>query len=104
MIDAFSYWVELFRTQTTGASEAAGCILQPFGRFGTPDVIHTDQGPVFRNEHLAELTRMSMAKHPFATAFPKEENGIIVHANQKVIRNLRTILSVSTIVLAILVR
>ena len=48
MIDAFS-------TKTTGASEAAGCIFQHFGRFGTPDVIHTDQGPAFRNELFSEL-------------------------------------------------
>ncbi len=40
MIDAFSRWVELFPTKTTGASEAAGCIFQHFGRFGTTDVIH----------------------------------------------------------------
>jgi len=50
MIDAFSRWVELFPTKTTGASEAASCVFQHFGRFGTPDVIHTDQGPAFRNE------------------------------------------------------
>jgi hypothetical protein len=42
MIDAFSRWVELFPTKTTGASEAASCTFQHFGRFGTPDVIHTD--------------------------------------------------------------
>ena len=40
MIDAFSRWVELFPTKTTGASEA--------------DVIHTDQGPAFRNELFSE--------------------------------------------------
>jgi hypothetical protein len=40
MIDAFSKWVEVFPTKTTGASEVAGCIFQHFGRFGTPDVIH----------------------------------------------------------------
>ena len=44
MIDAFSRWVELFPTKTTGASE---CIFQHFGRFGRPDVIHTDQGPPY---------------------------------------------------------
>jgi hypothetical protein len=29
-----------------------------FGRFGRPDVIHTDQRPVFRNELFSELARM----------------------------------------------
>ena len=77
MIDAFSRWVELFPT------EAAG---QHFGRFGTPDVIHTDQGPAFRNELFAELTRT--VEHSFATAY----SGIVERANQEVMRHLRAIL------------
>ena len=43
MIDSFSRWVELFPTKATGASEAAGCTFQHFGRFETPNVIYTDQ-------------------------------------------------------------
>ena len=56
MIDAFSRWVELFPSKTSGASEAVGCIFQHFGRFRTPDVIQTDQGPAFRNELFSELS------------------------------------------------
>jgi hypothetical protein len=81
MIDTFSRWVELFSTKTTGASEAAGCIFQHFGRFGTPDVIHTYQGPAFRNELFSELSRLS-----------KEENGLVEHANQEIMRHLRAML------------
>ena len=66
MIDAFSRWVELIPTKTTGASEAAGCIFQHFGRFGTPDAIHTDQGPAFRNELFSELSRLSQVKHSYS--------------------------------------
>ena len=68
MIDAFSGWVELFSTKTTGASEAAACIFQHFGRFGTPDVIHTNQGPAVRNEQFSELARMSKVEHSFERA------------------------------------
>ena len=92
MIDAFSRWVELFPTKTTGASEAAGCIFQHFGRFGTPDVIHTDQGPAFRNELFSELSRLSQVEHSFATAYSKEENGLVERANQEVMRHLRAML------------
>ncbi len=59
-----------------------------FGRFGTPDVIHTDQGPAFRNELFAELPRLSKVKHSFATAYSKEGNGIVERANQEVMRNI----------------
>ena len=92
MIDAFSRWVELFPTKTTGASEAAGCIFQHFGRFGTPDVIHTDQGPTFRNELFSELSRLSQVEHSFATAYSKEENGLVERANQEGMRHLRAML------------
>ncbi len=92
MIDAFSRCVELFSTKTTGASEAAGCIFQHFGWFGTPGVIHTDQGPAFRNELFSELSRLSQVKHSFATAYSKEENGLVERANQEVMRHLRAML------------
>ena len=68
MIDAFLRRVELFPTKTTGASEAAGCIFQHFGRFGTPVVIHK-------------------VEHSFATAYSKEENGIVERAIQEVMRS-----------------
>ena len=74
-----------------GASEAAGCIFQHFGRFGTPDVIHTDQGPAFRNELFSELSRLSQVEHSFDTAYLKEENGLVERANQEVMRHLRAI-------------
>ena len=82
----------MFPTKTTGASEAAGFIFQHFGRFRTPDVIHTDQGPVFRNELFSEVARLSAVDHSFATAYSKEENGIIKRANQEVTRHLRAML------------
>jgi len=92
MIDAFSRWVELFLNKTTGAAEAAGCIFQHFGRFGTPDVIHTDQRPAFRNELFSEFSRLSLVKHSFATAYSKEENDLVERANQEVMRHLRAML------------
>ena len=55
IIDAFSRWVELFPTKTTTAIETASVILNHIGRFGSPKVIHTDQGPAFHNELVTEL-------------------------------------------------
>ena len=68
MIDAFSRWVVLFPTKTTGASEATSCVFQHFGRFETPNA--------FRNELFSELARLSAVEHSFAAAYSKEENGI----------------------------
>ena len=66
--------------------------LNHIGRFGTPKVIHTDQGPAFHNDLITELTRLCGIEHSLATAYSSEENGIVERANQDVIRHLRALL------------
>ena len=77
IIDAFSRWVELFPTKSTTAAETASMILNHVGRFGSPEVIHTDQGPAFHNELVTELVRLCGIEQSFATAYSSEENGIV---------------------------
>ena len=67
-------------------------ILNHIGRFGSPEVIHTDQGPAFHNELITELLRLGDIQQSFATAYSSEKNGIVEHANQKVLRHLRALL------------
>jgi len=92
IIDAFSRWVELFPTKSTTAIETASVILNHIGRFGSPEVIHTDQGPAFHNELVQELLRLCTIENSFATAYSSEENGIVERANQEVLRHLRALL------------
>ena len=92
MIDAFSRWVELFPTKTTTALESASCIFQHMGRFGTPEVVHTDRGTAFHNELVSELLRMTGTEQSLSTAYSSEENGIVERANQEVLRHLNVIL------------
>ena len=75
IIDAFSRWVELYPTTTTTAVETASCIFQHFGRFGNPDVFHTDLGTAFHNEIIEELLRMTGVEQSLTTAYFSEENG-----------------------------
>ena len=58
IIDAFSRWVELVPTKSTTAAEIASMILNHVGRFGSPEVIYTDQGPAFHNKLVTELIRL----------------------------------------------
>jgi transposase InsO family protein len=58
IIDAFSRWVKPFPTKSTTAAEIASMILNHVGRFGSPEIIHTDQGPAFHNELVTELVRL----------------------------------------------
>ncbi len=92
IIDAFSRWVELFPTKSTTAAETASIMLNHIGRFGSSDVIHTDQGPAFHNELVQELLRLCAIEQSFATAYSSEENGIVERANQEVLRHLRALL------------
>ena len=91
IIDDFSRWVELFPTKSTTAVETASIVLNHIGRFGSPEVIHTDQGPAFHNELVQELLRLCAIENSFATAYSSEENGIVERANQEFMRHLRAL-------------
>jgi len=84
--------VELFPTKSSTVLETATIILNPVGRFGSHKVIHTDQGPAFHNELIGELLRLCAIEQSFATAYSKEENGIVERANYEVLRHLRVLL------------
>jgi hypothetical protein len=92
LIDEFSRWIELFPTKTTTALESASCIFQHMGRFGTPEVVHTDRGTAFHNELVSELLRMSGTDQLLTMAYSTEKNGIVERANQEVLRHLNAIL------------
>jgi hypothetical protein len=81
--------VELFPTKTTTALESASFIFQHMGRFGTPEVVHTDRGTAFHNELISELLRMSGTEQSLTTAYSSEENGIVERANEEVIRSIQ---------------
>ena len=72
--------------------ETTSTILNHIGRFGTPEVIHTDQGPAFHNDLITELTRLCGMEHSFATAYSSEENAIMERTNQEVLRHMRALL------------
>ena len=71
-------------TKSTTAVETASMILNYVSRFGSPEIIHTDQGP--------EFVRLCGIEQSFATAYSSEENGIVERANQEVLRHLRAFL------------
>ena len=48
--------------------------------------MHTDQGPVFRNELFSDLSRL------FKVKYSKEENGIIERANEELMRHRRAMI------------
>ena len=67
-------------------------MLQHFGRFGIPEVDHTDHGTAFHNELIAELLRVAGIEQSLVTAYSKEENAIVERANKEVLRYLNALL------------
>jgi hypothetical protein len=63
VIDAFSRWGELYPTATTTAVKTASCIFQHFGRFGNPDVVHTDRGTAFHRGAAADDRSRAVVDH-----------------------------------------
>ena len=55
------------------------------GRFGIPEVVHTDRGTAFHNELVSELLRMTGTEQSLSTAYSSGKNGIVERANQDVL-------------------
>ena len=65
------------------------------GRFGTPEVVHTDRGTALHNELVSELLRMTGTEQSLSTAYSSEENGIVERAYQETLESTTSGLSSS---------
>ena len=82
-------WVELFPHQD---NDGIGVGIQHMGRFGSPEVVHTNCKTAFHNELVSKLLRMTGTEQSLTTAYSSEESGIVERANQEVLRHLNAIL------------
>lgn len=91
VIDAFTRFVELYRTKDTTGESAAEALVQHVGRYGTPAEIMTDRGTQFRNDLISALQRQLQVEHSFGAPYSHEENSMVERANKEVNRHLRNI-------------
>ena len=92
MIDNFSRFVELYPTNSTNAEGAADAVIQFCGRYGTPSKFRTDGGAAFKGKIFQGLVTRLGADSELATAYSKEENGIVERINKEVLRHLKAII------------
>jgi hypothetical protein len=93
IIDCFSRWVELYPAQDYSAKSAAMALLQFVGRFGVPEVIHSDKGTQYINELIQQFTRLIGGIQSFnISSYSHEENGLVERANKEVLRHLRALI------------
>ena len=55
IVDSFSRWTELFHCKDSTAESACRCLLEHFGRFGSPNLIRSDRGPHFANDLIEKI-------------------------------------------------
>jgi hypothetical protein len=89
IVDTFSRWIELFCTLDATALSTAKCLLQHFGRFGTPAQLRSDRGPHFIADVIKEFTELVGTQQNLTLAYSKEENAIVERQNKEINRHIR---------------
>ena len=93
IIDCFSRWIELYAIPDLTAITAAHCLLQHFGRFGTPNAIKHDGGSQFVNQVIKEFLQLLRTEDKTSLAYSKQENTIVERSNKEVLRHLIAIVN-----------
>ena len=91
IVDTFTRWLELFCTADATSASTAKCLLQHFGRFGTPSQLRSDRGPHFVADVIKEFTELVGTKQCLTLAYSKEENSIIERQNKEINRHITAI-------------
>ena len=89
-IDSFSRWTELFHCKDSTAESACRCLLEHFGRFGSPNLRRSDRGPHCDNELMEKFLLAVGSPHNLTLAYSKEENSIVERVNKELNRHLRS--------------
>ena len=87
-IDCFTRVVELKATKSTTAVEAASFLLEIFGRYGPPRLIHSDGGPQYAAKVVDEFTKLFAMKKSITLPYRPQANGINERVNGEVMRHL----------------
>jgi transposase InsO family protein len=91
MVDAFTRFVELYPIPALDTATAVRPLLNFVGRYGLPQIVHTDNGSQFKDVFHALLKRLNVA-HSTITPHSHEENAIVERTNQEVMRHLRPLI------------
>jgi hypothetical protein len=92
IIDTFSRFVELYPMKGNNSRNVATALLQHIGRYGSFNLLTSDNGPEYANSLVDELLELTGIDHHFTMAYSKEENAIVERANKEVERYLRDII------------
>ena len=91
IVDTFTRWVELFATPEATAEQACICLVQHFGRYGSPSVIRSDRGSHFANAVIAQFLVATGTAQNLTLAYSSQENAIVERNNKEINRHLRAL-------------
>ena len=91
VIDTFTRWVELYSTPDASAKSAVRCLIQHFGRFGSPSQIRSDGGPHFRAELTKQFLNSTGIQHCITLPYSSQENSIVERCNKEINKHLRAL-------------
>jgi Integrase zinc binding domain len=83
IIYTFTRWVGLYWCQDASASWASDCLLQHFGRFGSPSLIRSDRGSHFANDRTGTPHNLTLAysKQEMPSSRESTERSIAISAH-----------------------
>ena len=88
--DYFTKWCEAFPLPDQTAYTVADVVVQQFiTRFGTPRVIHTDQGKNFESELFKNMRHLLGIKKSRTTTYHAQSDGLVERLNRTLLQILR---------------
>jgi hypothetical protein len=90
-IDTFIRWVELYPVPEATAEQAANCLLQHFGRYGSPTTIRSDKGSHFANAVIEKFLAATSTLHNLTLQYSSQENAIVERNDKEINRHLRAL-------------
>ena len=92
--DYFSKWTEAYALKNHTAQTVADIIMEKFiSRFGLTRSLHSDQGPVFESDLIAELCKLLHINKTRTVPYNPKSDGLVERANRTVIQMLTTLVN-----------
>jgi transposase InsO family protein len=92
--DYFTKWVEAFAIPNHKAETVAEKLVDKvFCRFGTPRVIHTDQGRDFESHLFGDVCKLLGIENPRTTPYHLQSDGLVERFNKTLGAMLRSVVS-----------
>lgn len=84
IIDMFTRHIETVATEDQKAEVFVEMLEGYLCRYGPPEILLTDNGPQFKNQHVGKLLKLFGVKHEFSTPEHSESNAVVERAIQTV--------------------